>query len=151
MSVASYIKTLCRQHSNWYANPFVIACKVLEIANTLQQSIEWPALQTVFLSLALTTHHFCVLAPTFTMQTVTLQPHLCWLLVTRVTRSPRSWLLQTTSLFQTRVMRMWAPMLLSVSVQLCTLQLSPLLPPLLLLLLLQFLLLHLQDHQQQSS
>ena len=72
MSVASYIRTLCWQHTNWFVNPFPIAYKTLEIANSLWQSMEEPTLQTIFLSLASATHHFCVLTPTSTTQTVTL-------------------------------------------------------------------------------
>lgn len=72
MSVASYLRTLCWQHTNWFVNPFPIAYKTLEIANSLWQSMEEPTLQTIFLSLASATHHFCVLTPTSTTQTVTL-------------------------------------------------------------------------------
>lgn len=55
--------------------------------------------------------------------------------MTRVTRSPRSQLLRTA--FQTRVLRMWAPTLLQLSISICTIPLlNPLLlPPLLLLAL----------------
>ena len=72
MSVASYLRTLCWQHTNWFVNPFPIAYKTLEIANSLWQSMEEPTLQTILLSLASATHHFCVLTPTSTKQTVTL-------------------------------------------------------------------------------